>query len=120
MNDRETFKNNLNYYLSSSGKLQKDLADYVGAKTTTVSGWTRGISYPRADSMEKIALFFGIPTSELIGNRSDHSRILSDDETRLLSAYRLASDEIRSAALAMLEDSAARRIKTPVLKTSAV
>lgn len=66
MTDREIFQHNLNYYLSRSGKKQKDLADYVGAKTTTVSGWTRGISYPRAEAMEKIAMFFGIPTSQLI------------------------------------------------------
>ena len=71
MNDREVFKNNLNYFLSTSGKMQKDLADYVGAKTTTVSGWTRGISYPRADAMEKIAAFFGVPTSRLVGS-ADH------------------------------------------------
>lgn len=68
MTDREIFRKNLNDFLSSSGKLQKDLADYVGAKTTTVSGWTRGISYPRADSMEKIAMFFGVPTSRLVGD----------------------------------------------------
>lgn len=68
MNDRENFRRNLNYFLSTSGKLQKDLADYVGAKTTTVSGWTRGVSYPRADAMEKIARFFGVPTSRLVGD----------------------------------------------------
>ena len=73
MNDREIFRKNLNYYLSVSGKLQKDLADFVGAKTTTVSGWTRGVSYPRADAMEKIALFFGIPTSRLVGQLHDES-----------------------------------------------
>lgn len=73
MNDREIFRRNLNYYLSVSGKLQKDLADFVGAKTTTVSGWTRGVSYPRADAMEKIALFFGIPTSRLVGQIHDES-----------------------------------------------
>ncbi len=71
MNDREVFRKNLNYYLSISGKMQKDLAEYVGAKTTTVSGWTRGVSYPRADAMEKIAMFFGIPTSKLVGSNDD-------------------------------------------------
>lgn len=90
MNDREIFKDNLNYFLSVSGNLQKDLADYVGAKTTTVSGWTRGISYPRADAMEKIARFFGIPTSRLIGPReeSSHNNLLSgshqSDDLRIL------------------------------------
>ena len=71
MNDREIFKENLNYYLNKYDKMQKDLAEYVGAKTTTVSGWTRGISYPRADAMERIAMFFGIKTSQLVGKRSD-------------------------------------------------
>lgn len=70
MTDREIFRDNLQYYLKETGKLQKDLAEYVGAKTTTVSGWTRGISYPRADAMEKIAMFFGIPTTRLIGDRN--------------------------------------------------
>ena len=69
MTDRQIFQDNLNYYLSFYNKKQKDLADYVGAKTTTVSGWTRGISYPRADAMEKIAMFFGIQTSQLVGPR---------------------------------------------------
>lgn len=72
MTDREIFKENLNYYLNKSGKLQKELADAIGAKYTTVSGWTRGISYPRAEAMEKIADYFGIPTSQLIGERKDN------------------------------------------------
>lgn len=85
MNDREIFRENLNYYLSLQGKLQKDLAEYVGAKTTTVSGWTRGISYPRADAMEKIAMFFGIKTSQLVSENS-HSELdqLAAEESELL------------------------------------
>ena len=68
MNNREIFQKNLNDLLSSSGMMQKDLAEFVGAKTTTVSGWTRGVSYPRVDAMEKIAQFFGVPTSRLVGS----------------------------------------------------
>ena len=87
MNDREKFQENLNYYLNKYGKLQKDLADYVGAKTTTVSGWTRGISYPRSDAMEKIANFFGVPTSRLVGLREDEEPdqdVPRNDNIRLL------------------------------------
>ena len=88
MNNREAFRRNLNYYLSVSGKMQKDLAEYVGAKTTTVSGWTRGISYPRADAMEKIAMFFGIPTTKLVGSNEDNDVPIEDqpknDDIRLL------------------------------------
>lgn len=88
MNDREVFRKNLNYYLSISGRMQKDLAEYVGAKTTTVSGWTRGVSYPRADAMEKIAMFFGIPTTKLVGSNEDNDVPIEDqpknDDIRLL------------------------------------
>ena len=89
MTDREIFKKNLNYYLSSSGKLQKDLAEFVGAKTTTVSGWTRGVSYPRADAMEKIAQFFGVPTSRLVGSEDSSAPVslaneLKNEELSLL------------------------------------
>ena len=85
MNNRETFRRNLNHYLSSSGKMQKDLAEYVGAKTTTVSGWTRGISYPRADAMEKIAMFFGIPTSRLVGSDDVSDAFEEDPQIRIVS-----------------------------------
>ena len=85
MTDREIFRENLNYYLSLQGKKQKDLADYVGAKTTTVSGWTRGISFPRADAMEKIAMFFGIRTSQLVSENS-HNELdqMRAEETELI------------------------------------
>lgn len=82
MNNREIFRKNLNDLLSSSGKMQKDLAEFCGAKTTTVSGWTRGVSYPRADAMEKIAQFFGVPTSRLVGP----SNSLSDDQLNVQPA----------------------------------
>ncbi len=85
MNNREVFRRNLNHYLEISGKLQKDLAEYVGAKTTTVSGWTRGISYPRADAMEKIALFFGIPTSKLVGSDDVFDASEADPQIRIVS-----------------------------------
>lgn len=90
MNNRELFRKNLNDLLSSSGKMQKDLADYVGAKTTTVSGWTRGVSYPRADSMEKIAQFFGVPTSRLVGSSDYIDAPVPDDQPHTTEARILA------------------------------
>ena len=103
MTDREIFKKNLNYYLSISGKMQKDLAEYVGAKTTTVSGWTRGVSFPRADAMEKIAMFFGIPTSRLVSDSDDSGSSDSipapNDDLRVLFAdlTKLSPDQQKQA-----------------------
>ena len=89
MNNREIFRKNLNDLLSSSGAMQKDLAEFVGAKTTTVSGWTRGVSYPRADSMEKIAQFFGVPTSYLLGPSASVDTFEIDNE------YQPKNDDVR-------------------------
>ena len=119
MNDRENFRKNLNYFLTTSGKLQKDLADYVGAKTTTVSGWTRGVSYPRADAMEKIARFFGVPTSRLVGDpdtisfisstpvssvSSSEARIISEGIDKMPEARRQQALAIMKAAFAEYAD----------------
>ena len=110
MTDREIFRENLNYYLCLHGKKQKDLADFVGAKTTTVSGWTRGISYPRADAMEKIAMFFGVPTSMLVG-KNDHSELdemMEEEIPQTVEARVLAKgidkmpEEQRGAILTMM------------------
>lgn len=98
MADRDTFRENLNYYLKEQNKKQKELAEYVGAKTTTVSGWTRGVSYPRADAMEKIAMFFGVPTTRLVGNRngngeSDARVVVRDSDLFLKIIDELKPDE---------------------------
>ena len=100
MTDREVFVENLNYYLKTHDKMQKDLAEYVGAKTATVSGWTRGVSYPRADAMEKIAMFFGIPTSELISerNKSVYEEPKNDDVNLLIRGLnKLSPDQLEQA-----------------------
>ena len=88
MTDREIFRDNLNFYLQKNNVMQKDLAEYVGATSATVSGWTRGVSYPRVDTMEKIALFFGVPTSAITGLREDiaegYEEKPKNDEVKLL------------------------------------
>ena len=91
MSDREIFQENFNFYLSTRGKSQKDLADFVGVTKSTVSGWSHGISYPRADTMEKICDYFQISLSMLVESRNssdDEYPPPSSDEHRLISSYR--------------------------------
>lgn len=87
MTDREIFKENLNRLLSLSGCSQVDLARFVGAKKSTVSGWTRGISYPRADAMEKISIFFGVPLSAVV----DKVEKTDTEEDQLIRIFRSLS-----------------------------
>lgn len=108
MTDREIFRKNLNDLLSSSGRMQKDLAEYVGAKTTTVSGWTRGISYPRAEAMEKIAMFFGVPTSRLISQTVPYVSDKNEEEPKtdkirlLIRSFNKLTPEQVDQAIAVL------------------
>ena len=98
MSDREIFQENIKYYLQTYGKRQEDLANFVGVHKGTVSGWTRGVSYPRADVMERISIFFGIKLSDLVMPRNDNQ-----DESRLLRAWRNADPTYQAVALELLE-----------------
>ena len=100
MTDREVFVENLNYYLKTHDKMQKDLAEYVGAKTTTVSGWTRGVSYPRADAMGKLCKFFGVKQSVLT---EEHSYEKTNEEY-LLDIFRSLSDKGQGIMLERAEE----------------
>ena len=98
MTDREIFKENINYYLSTFGKRQVELADYLGVHKGTVSDWVRGKTYPRADVMEKISMFFGVKLSDLVMERNTNQT-----ETRLLRAWRNADPTYQTVALELLE-----------------
>ena len=98
MTDREVFQENIKYWLETFGKKQQDLADYVGVHKGTVSGWTRGVSYPRADVMERISDFFGIKLSDLVLPRHEHK-----EEEYLISVWRKADPVYQAVALELLE-----------------
>lgn len=48
---------------------QADLAKLLGVKPTTVASWEQGRNQPLMDKVQKIAILFDIPMSELIGDK---------------------------------------------------
>lgn len=95
---------------------QGDLADLVNTTKATVSRWESGDIHKMKRPMIA-ALARVLQLDPLIFLQREE--VLMPDEERLVSAYRQASSEIRDAALAMLEDSAAKNRKTPVHESSA-
>lgn len=85
---------------------------------------------PTLEQYQKIATGMGLTVHQLFEQLDEDSPVdlhvscpsayadLQDDEVRLLSAYRLASEEIKGAALAMLESSAEHNRKTPAGKSA--
>ena len=95
---------------------QEDLARILNTTKATVSRWESGdirkIKRPMIMALENVLQI----DAKLFFQRDE---VIMPDEERLLTAYRQASDEIRDAALSMLEDSAEKNRKTPARGSSA-
>ena len=71
MENKEVIAKNLSYYVSRSGKTQKELAAIVGVAPSTFNDWTKGKKYPRIDKIEILAKCFDVMKSDLIEERSE-------------------------------------------------
>lgn len=71
MENKEIIAKNLSYYVSRSGKTQKEIAEIVGVAPSTFNDWTKGKKYPRIDKIELLAKCFDVMKSDLIEARSE-------------------------------------------------
>lgn len=114
----------LTNYRAAEKISQRELARRCGLSNSLISILEMGVNpqtgkemNPDMDTLKKIADGMGITMQSLFmqigesGYVSMHGTF-TEDEYCLVSAYRLASDEIKSAALTMLEDSAAKKKDT--------
>jgi len=72
--NKETFAQNLQYYMDKKGITRMELCDDLEFKYSTVSEWLKANKYPRIDKVEKMAKYFDIPKSYLIEERADDRR----------------------------------------------
>lgn len=89
MTDREIFRQNLNEIIRLQKAKQIDIARYIGVSEKTVSAWTTGRGYPRADAMEQLCKFFNVRQSVLTEDPNSEE----SDEENLLAMYRSLTDE---------------------------
>ena len=93
---------NLSYYVSLSGKTQKELAEIVGVAASTFNDWMKGKKYPRIDKIELLANYFGILKSDLIEEKTDeHKQMKKNNDTLSDIIVRLRTD---SVFLSVVED----------------
>ena len=67
---KKIFARNLNVYLKSIGKTQKEVADKLGISVSTFSSWCTGAKMPRMDKIELLANYFGVQKSDLIEDKT--------------------------------------------------
>ena len=95
---------------------QEDLAELVGTTKATVSRWESGdIHKMKRPMIAKLANVLQLDPLIFL----QREEVLMPDEERLITAYRQASEEIKGAALSMLEDSAEKNKKIPTRDSSA-
>jgi repressor LexA len=68
MDDRLIFTKNLNQYMKINGKTQSDVALDLDIPLTTFSNWINGHKYPRIENLSRLAQYFGVTVTDLIGN----------------------------------------------------
>lgn len=89
----------------SKGMSLEQVGDIVGVGKSTVRKWETGdIANMRRDKIAKLANALGVEPSYLMGwtdNKQDGT--ITEEELRLIYAYRNAIPVIRNAAMKMLE-----------------
>ena len=104
--NKKIFAKNLNYYIEKHGKEQKELAEMVGVAPSTFNAWVKAKKYPRIDTIEKLANYFGILKSDLIEehNKSNTTKTISitEDEQKLLDLFRKVPENQQQMVLQMI------------------
>ena len=70
LGNKEVMAENLKFYLSRSGKTQKELSELLGISPSAFNDWIKAKKYPRIDKLEMLANIFGIQKSDLIEKRN--------------------------------------------------
>ena len=91
----------IRFYRKARGLTQTQLADMISVSDKTVSSWEVDRTEPDMKAVENLSAALGVPKSELVGEELTPERLTAKEMT-ILTAYRAASKEIRSAVEAVL------------------
>ena len=80
---KKIFSKNLSYYVSLSGKQQKEIADELNYNQKTFNGWCTGLSMPKAEKIQTLADYFHIDKSDLTDNKN-LTKLRSKEYERIL------------------------------------
>lgn len=75
---KKIFSNNLRLFMEQKNKSRKEICDDLDIKYTTFADWYNGNKYPRIDKIELLAKYFNIQKSDLIENKDDINKNLTE------------------------------------------
>lgn len=96
---------NISYYLSVTGRTQRQMCKDLGFKENTVSDWLNAKTYPRIDKIEKMAIYFNCKKSSLI-EQYDVANIstLTVDELGMIAKFRKLNADGKERLITQLND----------------
>lgn len=83
------FAKNLNYQISKTGKMQKDIAKDLGISTTTLNNWCTAVASPKMSKVQMLADYFGIPKTALIDDLEEVELQGAEDALILAKFHKL-------------------------------
>ena len=115
LGNKKTMAENLSFYVSKSGKTQKEISEDLGISRTILNEWINGRKYPRIDKIEMMANYFGILKSDLIEDKAFRERpddmailaaqIMRDAELlEMIIKYRKLSEKNQKAIIQMIDN----------------
>lgn len=104
-NANEIFSKNLKRLMMCNGYTQTTLAKEIGVSQGAVGNWVRGEKFPRIAVVDKLALLFDCPKSELLEGKADSDKIvLRHKHAKLIKYLDRLTDEGVDRALNYFED----------------
>ena len=91
LGNKTVFSENLRYYLSRTGEMQRDIAKVARVSEATVCDWIKMRTYPRMDKIQLLSEHWGIQMSDLIEERSVDNQYYLQKEAKMI-ADELASN----------------------------
>lgn len=85
LGNKIVFSENLKYYLSKSGSLQKDVAAVAKVSQGTITDWLKKRSYPRMDKIQLLAEYFGIEMADLVEKHSLENKYYLQKESKVIA-----------------------------------
>jgi transcriptional regulator with XRE-family HTH domain len=100
MDEKQIFSEILKKYMVRDGISQAEIAKVAGVAQSTVSEWLKAKKMPRMPKVQKLSIYFGLNISDLVDEEiGEMAIILSQDEIRLINAYRLLSPTLKEYIL---------------------
>lgn len=85
LGNKTVFSENIRYYLSKNGELQRDAARAARVSEGTICDWIKCRTYPRMDKIQLLAEHWGIQMSDLVEVRSVDNQYYLQKESKKIA-----------------------------------